>query len=1079
MKHLSGKKLWLLALPLAVVLLSSFLPGKTAAVSGSYRYTDGNQGVIGPDPADNSSTLTYTKKGVDTKKYPTGVYFNGNGSLGPNGNGCPELYIYTDDHKDGSSGATIEADCGSLLGVTRYGAINITNPQPKQTGQWADHSHITVGSDTYYDNKEDNNLNFKIQNASDSCTSKNYINGFPNSDGSNYQNATANATIHLFSIPGGGNNNCIETDDPITLSPGSDPAGFNYFFTWQDSGTISTSDQTAIVFTQSSPGSDPYLATSGRSYNKTCQSQITGASGWPANGTLVIKNSSSDNPLSTGFPPEVTGASLSSDGQGCYESGPITITLGDPKGADGKLASDGAPGSSPVGGAGAATNPSQDLSLSCHAGLNPLNWLICGIVKGLVGIVSALDDAINSQLSVGTNGSSDNPDQIFANSDGSCGTGGQCDAYKTAWSSFRDIALGLIAMATLLVLIAQALGLEILDAYTIRKVLPRLLIATIGISLSWQLMKFFVTLTNDLGFGIRYLIEQPFVGINTSIHLSLAQSGAVLIPTIVGVAMGVFGLLTFVGMAALAVLVGFATLVLRQIVIIMLIILAPIGLAAYILPNPNTQRVFKLWWESFSKALLMFPLIAGFIAAGRVFSAIAVNQSTGILSQIIGFIAYFAPYLMIPMTFRFAGGALSGMANLVNSRAQGGYGYLSKKRKEHTAGRVQRARAGYLWNPEFGRFGNKGRSIGKLGSRAAEWAFDADEMVPGKLGQGVPIPGLRKGTPGFKRFAAGIENKIDDAMMDHSTKGWQEVESKGGMHYEGWRALSGAYRGFSDETQKKLMDEGFIDAKTGTSRGPRSLRDIDTITGILASSGKEKEQLAAAGLHTARGTLANISNNPELFRADIQTMGALGLANAGRAETGDLAEIGNSISARKGKGGGASYAQSVVKKASDAGARLRPETRWGHGVMVDMSGKATGTKGKFYSVFDRPESEAAKSNAKSIKSIDWGGAKAEAVGSAALTNMAIAREIDAATGQFTPDAKAMQEIISYQAGPYGHGDTGAKAAWSKVKAELDTEFARKKLGSMPAPAAYNPAEEAEAANAAREAAAEAAAGADH
>lgn len=1031
---------------MAIVLLSSFWPAKTAAVNGTYRYTDGNQAVIGPDPADTSSTLTYTKKGVDTKKYPTGVYFNGNGSLGPDGNGCPELYIYTDDHKDGSSAATIEADCGGLLGVTRYGAITINNPQPKQTGQWVDHSHITVGSDTYYDNKEDNDLNFKIQNASDSCTSKNYINGFPNSDGSNYQNATATATIHLFSIPGGGNNNCIETDDPITLSPDSDPAGFNYYFTWQDSGTISTSDQTAIVFTQSSPGSDPYLATSGRSYNSTCQSQITGASGWPADGTLVIKNSSSDNPLSTGFPSNITGATLSSDGQGCYQSGSIPIQIGDPKGADGKLASDEAPGSSPVGGAGAASNPSQDLSLSCHAGLNPLNWLICGIVKGLVGIVSALDDAINSQLSVGTNGNSDDPNQIFADSNGSCGTGGQCDAYKTAWSHFRDIALGLIAMATLLVLIAQALGLEILDAYTIRKVLPRLLIATIGIALSWQLMDFFVTLTNDLGFGIRYLIEQPFVGINTSIHLSLAQSGAVLIPTIVGVAMGVFGLLTFVGMAALAVLVGFATLILRQIAIIMLIILAPIGLAAYILPNPNTQRVFKLWWESLSKALLMFPLIAGFIAAGRVFSAIAVNQSSDILSQIIGFIAYFAPYLMIPMTFRFAGGALSGMANLVNSRAQGGYGFLSKKRKEHTAGRIQRARAGYLWNPEFGRFGNKGRSIGRIGSRMAEWAFDADEMVPGKLGQ--------KGTPGFKRFAAGIENKIDDAMIDHSTKGWQEIESKGGMHYEAWRALSGSYRGFSQDTQQALINEGFIDKETGVARAPRSLKDIDKITEILASSDKEKEQLAAAGLHTARGTLANISNNPELFRADIQTMGALGLANAGRAETNDLAEIGNSIAARKGKGGGHSYAQSVVKKASDAGARLRPETRWGHGVMVDMTGKATGKKGSFYSVFDRPESAAAKSNAMSIKASDWTGAKAEAVQSARLTNMAIAREKDA-QGNYTAEARTMQDLIVNQAGPYGYNDTGAKAEWSDMAEEL-----RKEGVPLPEPRSYDPREQA-------------------
>ncbi|HZL07944.1 MAG TPA: hypothetical protein VFC50_01995 [Candidatus Dormibacteraeota bacterium] len=1057
MKYLSGKKIWWMALPLVMVLFLSLLPGKTSADNGTYRYTNGNKSVVGPDPADQNSTLTFTKNGVDLKKYPTGVYFSGNGTNGPNGNLCPDIYIFTSDGQDGSSSADIKSDCGSDIGgISKdYGSITITGKQSPQIGQWIDHSHISVGSSVYYDNKEDNNLSFVLQNSSDSCSAKNYINGFPNSDGSNYQNATASATIHLFTTPGGGNNNCVETDDPITLSPNSDPAGFNYYFVWQDSGTISTSDQTAIVFTQNTAGSGPYMAAKGRSYNKTCQSQISGASGWPTSGTLVIKNSSSDNPLSTGFPSIITGASLHSDGQGCYESDGILIQLADTKGADGKLASDEAAGSSGVGGGGGGSS-SQDLSLNCHAGLNPLNWLVCGIVKGLVGIVSALDGAINSELSVGTNGNSDNPDQIFANPDGSCGTGGQCDAYHTAWGYFRDIALGLIALATILVLIAQALGLEMLDAYTIRKVLPRLLIASIAIAMSWQLMRFFITLTNDLGFGIRRLIEAPFIGINTSIHLSLSQSAAVLIPSIVGVAMGVFGLLTFVGMAALAVVVGFATLILRALVVIGLTILSPLGIAAYILPNPYFQRAFKFWWENFSKALFMFPLIAGFIAIGRVFSAIAVNQSSDILSQIIGFIAYFAPYLMIPMTFKFAGGALGGMANLVNSRAQGGYGYLSKKRKEHTAGRVQRARAGYLWNPEFGRFGKNGRSVGRMGSRLAEWAFDADEMVPGKLGQ--------KGTPGFKRFAAGIENKIDDAMIDHSTKGWQEIESKGGMHYEGWRALSGSYRGFSEETQKQLMDEGFIDRETGVSRAPRSLKDIDKITEILGSSGREKEQLAAAGLHTARGTLANISNNPELFRADVQTMGALGLANAGRAEQQDLAEIGNSITARKGKGGGASYAQSVVKKASDAGARLRPETRWGHGVMVDKDGSATGTKGKFYSVFDdnsnltaaqrQKRKGAARSNAMSIKASDWTGAKAEAVQSARLTNMDIAREKDD-QGNYTGAARAMQDLIVNQAGPYGYNDTGAKAEWSDMSEEL-----RKEGVPLPKPRDYDPREQA-------------------
>lgn len=322
----------------------------------------------------------------------------------------------------------------------------------------------------------------------------------------------------------------------------------------------------------------------------------------------------------------------------------------------------------------------NNLSLSCHAGFNPLNWLICSIVQGMVSIIGVLDNAINSQLSVGSDGTSDAPNQIFADSNGNCsGNTGICDAYYKAWASFRDIALGLMVIAGLLVLIAQSLGMEILDAYTIRKILPRLLLAALSITLSWQLMQFFVTLTNDLGFGIRHLIYAPFIGINTSIHLNFIQ-GVPIIAGIGAAALGVFGLLSIAGMGALAVFVAFMVLVLRQIAIIMLIILAPIGIVAYILPN--TQRVYKLWWESFSKALLMFPIIAGFIAAGRVFSAIALNQSGGILSQMVGFIAYFAPYFMIPMTFRFAGATMGALGGFVTSAARPGFDALRKRRAE-------------------------------------------------------------------------------------------------------------------------------------------------------------------------------------------------------------------------------------------------------------------------------------------------------------------------------------------------------------------------------------------------------------
>jgi hypothetical protein len=118
------------------------------------------------------------------------------------------------------------------------------------------------------------------------------------------------------------------------------------------------------------------------------------------------------------------------------------------------------------------------------------------------------------------------------------------------------------------------------------------------------------------------------------------------------------------------VFVALLVLIIRQLLIIMLIILAPVALVAFVLPN--TQGAYKVWWQSFSKALLMFPIIAGFIAAGRVFALVSqVSGTTG--SSFMAFIAYFAPYFLLPMTFRFAGGALGALGGFVNDRHRGAF----------------------------------------------------------------------------------------------------------------------------------------------------------------------------------------------------------------------------------------------------------------------------------------------------------------------------------------------------------------------------------------------------------------------
>ena len=335
----------------------------------------------------------------------------------------------------------------------------------------------------------------------------------------------------------------------------------------------------------------------------------------------------------------------------------------------------------------------------CDADINPLTWIVCPVVDGINAAVKTLDGIINDLASIGDTGTSPEPSRIFCDANTPEEDKSSCKAYHAAWASFRNISLGFIVIVTLVIVIAQAVGSDLLDAYTIRKMLPRVVVAAIGITLSWEIMQFCVAVSNALGFGIKFLIQEPFIQAGfTEAELGGSSATAVGLISLGAVAVfSLFGMLSFAITGLIAVLVACLVLVLRQMLIIMLAILAPIALVAYILPN--TQRLYKLWSDSFIKALLMFPMIVAFISIGRVFSAVATSgNSVGLVGQVIGFAAYFAPYFLIPLTFRFAGGAMSAIGGAVHQRSQGLQQGLSSfrtnQRKQRMANAGERIQTG-------------------------------------------------------------------------------------------------------------------------------------------------------------------------------------------------------------------------------------------------------------------------------------------------------------------------------------------------------------------------------------------------
>lgn len=304
---------------------------------------------------------------------------------------------------------------------------------------------------------------------------------------------------------------------------------------------------------------------------------------------------------------------------------------------------------------------------SCESKGAVLGWIICPVLDFMDKTVTALDGAIQNILSV--------PDAYVNNPDVAAIAG-----------RMRNLAYVVLIPIMLVMVIGTALGYEVVSAYTVKKALPRLAVAVIFIALAFPLCQFLIGLTNDVGGGIHGFITSQVRGedgkgigdfglkdifhpdgqsVVTSIGVSAAAGG---IAFASGIGTGI--ILSYLFVALIGILVGFLLLSFRQFFLIALMLLAPLAILSWIFPS--NDKMWKLWWGTFSKLLLLFPLIMVLIASGKVFAFIvSKTSSSGTAATLIAIIAYIGPYFLIPKMFQLAGGAFASIAGMANNRSKG------------------------------------------------------------------------------------------------------------------------------------------------------------------------------------------------------------------------------------------------------------------------------------------------------------------------------------------------------------------------------------------------------------------------
>jgi hypothetical protein len=346
----------------------------------------------------------------------------------------------------------------------------------------------------------------------------------------------------------------------------------------------------------------------------------------------------------------------------------------------------------------------------CDAG--PLSWAFCSlfewIVEGIEGIETKFIIPFLKIEPLSTDTSS--------------------TTYEI-WRQFRILAnLGFV-LAFLFITFANITSIGI-DYYTVKKTLPRLVVASILVQFSYWIVGFAIDVSNVVGNGLGDLILAPIKGqANYNITeltggLGIAGLLLALFATVGSILSG--GIFIIAIGAFFAVIAVFFTLVLRQILVTFLLIVSPLAFVAMILPN--TESWFRRWRKALIQVLLMYPLIVLLFASGKIFGAAAATaRGGGVVNEefrsVLSVVANIIPLFLIPATFKFAGEVLLGAAKIIDvlddlgkTRTQkaGAYDRLKKRVDQR---RVELA-AGQGVN--FGRF-----NIGRRASVFGRGAFSA------------------------------------------------------------------------------------------------------------------------------------------------------------------------------------------------------------------------------------------------------------------------------------------------------------------------------------------------------------------
>ena len=244
------------------------------------------------------------------------------------------------------------------------------------------------------------------------------------------------------------------------------------------------------------------------------------------------------------------------------------------------------------------------------------------------------------------------------------------------WQKVRDVSNVCFVLVFLLIIYAQITN-QGLSNYGIKSMLPRLIIGAILVNVSYWISGALVDTSNVLGSSIQQFFTDVRHGLSS--HGRLGPSLTLLTTMLVG--------------AIVAAIVAMVVLAMRQALITLCIIVAPLAFVAYVLPSTN--KYFDKWKDLFATMLLMFPLISFIFGAAQLAGyAIIANAGDSITQIIIGLAVQVAPIAITPLIIKLSGNLLGKLAGIVNNPNRGIIDRTRNWAQERAAYQAAKNRAG-------------------------------------------------------------------------------------------------------------------------------------------------------------------------------------------------------------------------------------------------------------------------------------------------------------------------------------------------------------------------------------------------